>query len=102
MEAAFELDGAAAQLADTGHVLYPLRNFVPGRIELVGWRVAWGFDRFKACDERIQSNYFAMAMQDIDRQLSWNERWDGGDVNVCCLFAHHLDGFVMRLQVRFG
>ena len=41
-------------------------------------------------------------MQDINRQLSRDERWDWGDVDVRCFLAHHLEDFVMRIQVRFG
>lgn len=92
MEASVELDCAAAEPANSWYVLNPLRDFVPGRIELVGWRIARRLDGFVACDQRVQLDYFAMALKHVNRELARDEARDRRDARVRRLLFHHIHG----------
>ena len=102
MEDAAELDGATAHLAEAGNVLDALRDLVPGRVELVGGRVAGRFDGRMVRHERVQLDDLAMVVQEVDGELARDIGWDGRDVHVRIALAHHAEAGGPLLSGRIG
>lgn len=92
METALELDSAGSKFADSRNVLDSLVDGIPCRVVFVGGRITGRFDRFEAQNQRVQFDYFAMAVQNVQRELPGYKARDRRDVDVCRLLPGDAHG----------
>lgn len=79
VEASVKGDFARADLAHAGDILDALSDFIPGAVVFVGGCIARGGDGFMAEDERVESDDFAVGVEDIEGELSGDEAGNGRD-----------------------
>lgn len=91
MEAAIECDLSRADPAHAGDVLDALSDFVPGAVVLVGGGIARSGDGFVAEDKRVESDDFAVRVEDVEGELSGDEARDGSDDSESFFFAQHFE-----------
>jgi hypothetical protein len=102
VEAAVEANLSGSKSAHARHILDLFRDLVPCRVELVCFRISGGLDRLVVEDERVDSNQFAMAVEDVDTQLAGNVDRDRRDLGVDLFLSQHIGWrwMLLRLKIR--
>ena len=89
METAVEADLAGANFAQTGEILDPLDDLVPGEVEFVGGSVAGRGDGMVGEDQWVESDDLAVTVQNVQGQLAGHACRDRRDDGVLFFFAQH-------------
>lgn len=90
MKAAIELDLARAEPAHAGEDLDALLDLVPGAVKLVGGGIARRRDGLVVENQRVESEDFAVGLEDVNGELSRDEARDGRDEGECLFLAKHI------------